>query len=84
MTLLAVSQALGTLGEALRLDGYAMQAALSDEGVRLTIDASPEACADCLSPDVVLAGIARDSLARHDIDLPVTIVHTKSDGLQAE
>ncbi|MCU1376004.1 MAG: hypothetical protein JWO68_3290 [Actinomycetia bacterium] len=71
----AVDEALGSIREALELDGYRLHAALEAGGLHLTIEAGPEACPDCLSPDAVLAGIASDALARRSIALSVTVSH---------
>jgi hypothetical protein len=71
----AILVALGTMQEALALDGYLLVPTIDEGEVRLSIEAGPEACQDCLAPDSVLVAIAGDALARHDIDLPVHIAH---------
>jgi hypothetical protein len=71
----AILAALGTMQEALALDGYLLVPTMSEGEVRLSIEAGPDACQDCLAPDPVLAAIAGDALARHQIELSVRIIH---------
>lgn len=75
---------LAGLSSGLAADGYRLDARWSPDGrVQLTIDATAEACADCLVPPDIMRGIAvamlRDSgvhLNPQDID----VTYPASDG----
>lgn len=47
----------------LAVDGYALHARQEGERVVVTIDATPEACEDCLAPPDVMRAILVKSLA---------------------
>lgn len=56
-------QGLRDMQAALAADGYALDARQEGERVVVTIDATPEACEDCLSPPEVMRAILGKSLA---------------------
>ena len=45
------------LASSLAADGYQMEVAEAGDRVRVTITASPQACADCLVPQDLMRGI---------------------------
>jgi hypothetical protein len=60
----AVDDALKPLADALEADGYRLEVAVfGPSAVRLEVRATPQACADCLVPMDVFAGIAGRRLA---------------------
>ncbi|WP_432842608.1 hypothetical protein [Dactylosporangium sp. CA-092794] len=62
-TLTAVETALSPLTTALRADGYLLHLAVADGGgLRVRVEAGPDACADCLVPKPLFASILRDRL----------------------
>jgi hypothetical protein len=49
--------------QAIAFDGYILRVVdASESSLHLAIDATPDACADCLAPATVLAGIISQSL----------------------
>ncbi len=59
----AVDAALGGFREMLAADGFAVSWAPStDDKVVITIEATPDACADCLVPEKVMTGILTNAL----------------------
>ena len=60
-----IEQALEDLVGAFAVDDYRLSiAGFSDGVLKLTIDAGPSACAECLVPETILSGIVRNSLPR--------------------
>ena len=60
-----IEQALEDLVGAFAVDDYRLSIAGFNDGVlKLTIDAGPSACAECLVPETILSGIVRNSLPR--------------------
>jgi hypothetical protein len=51
------------LRSALAADGYLMEIAADHDRVRVTISATPQACADCLVPKELMRSILGDTLA---------------------
>jgi hypothetical protein len=47
----------GVLASSLAADGYHLQVAEAGDRVRVTITATPQACADCLVPQDLMRGI---------------------------
>jgi len=47
----------GVLASSLATDGYHMEVAEAGDRVRVTITATPQACADCLVPKDLMRGI---------------------------
>ena len=47
----------GMLASSLAADGYHMEVAEAGNRVRVTITATPQACADCLVPEDLMRGI---------------------------
>ena len=50
------------LASSLAADGYQMEVAEAGDRVRVTITASPQACADCLVPKDLMRGILGQAL----------------------
>ena len=69
----------GVLASTLAADGYLMDIAEAGARVRVTITATPQACADCLVPKDMMRGILGQALgvSRDAIDL--TYPSTSSD-----
>jgi hypothetical protein len=65
----AVSEALGSIREALEADGYALTVGGSQELVELQVSATPEACEECLVPKHLFELMAVSALAEHDLNL---------------
>ena len=61
----------GVLASSLAADGYRMEIAEAGDRVRVTITATPQACADCLVPKDMMRGILGQALGvpRDAIDL---------------
>ena len=60
-----IEQALEDLVGSFAVDDYRLSiAGFSDGVLKLTIDAGPSACAECLVPETILSGIVRNSLPR--------------------
>ncbi len=60
---MTVTEALAPLAEALEADGYELIAEqTADRSARVEVRATPDACADCLVPREVFAGILRTRL----------------------
>ncbi len=59
---------LDPLASMLAHDGYALTSDVAGDRVLVTIEALPNACAECLLPKPVLERIVRDVLAR-DVDV---------------
>lgn len=60
----AVDAALGGVREMLSADGFAVRWTESTaDAIVVTIEATPEACADCLVPEKVMTGILTNALA---------------------
>jgi hypothetical protein len=58
------------LADGLEADGYTLEARwASEEEIVIDIDATPEACADCLVPRDVMRGIASSMLEGVGIDV---------------
>ena len=58
-----IERALGDLVGAFAVDDYRLSiVGFSDGVLKLTIDAGPSACAECLVPENILSGIVRNSL----------------------
>jgi hypothetical protein len=55
----------------LAADGYLMEIAAEKDRIRVTISATPQACADCLVPKDLMRGILGQALGvpEHTIDL---------------
>lgn len=73
----AVSAALSKMQTMLEADGYALDVAMEDGAVALTVRATPEACAECLVPKSLFATMAADLLGKGGVpvdadDLVVT------------
>lgn len=70
-------RALGPLAAMLAADGYALAASASEDGraLALRIDATAEACAECLVPAPVIVSVARSCLAdaRISTDLEIDV-----------
>lgn len=65
----AISDALGSIREALEADGYALTVGGTQELVELEVSATPEACAECLVPKHLFEMMAVSALAEHDLNL---------------
>ncbi len=52
----------GEIAATLATDGYLMEIAEAGERVRVTITATPRACADCLVPENLMRGILGQAL----------------------
>lgn len=76
------AEALSPLRDILAADGYLMSVSMPSPGAMLIdVTAGPEACADCLVPKDIMAGIAMDSLGDDsgvstiEINYPVDATH---------
>jgi hypothetical protein len=56
-------EGLESMQATLAVDGYALNAREEGERVVVTIDATPEACEDCLAPPSVMRAILERTLA---------------------
>jgi hypothetical protein len=67
--------ALGPLTAMLGADGYALVVGTSEDGstLRLQIDATADACAECLVPASVIASVARSCLSDSSISTELQI-----------
>jgi len=52
----------GEITAALAADGYLMEIAETGDRVRVTITATPQACADCLVPENLMRGVLGQAL----------------------
>jgi hypothetical protein len=52
----------GQLASTLAADGYRLEVAEAGDRVRVTISATPQACADCLVPESLMRGILGQAL----------------------
>ena len=52
----------GEIAATLAADGYLMEVAEAGDCVRVTITATPQACADCLVPEKLMRGILGQAL----------------------
>jgi hypothetical protein len=52
----------GEIAATLATDGYLMEVAEAGDRVRVTITATPQACADCLVPQDMMRGILGQAL----------------------
>ena len=52
----------GEITAALAADGYLMEIAETGDRVRVTITATPRACADCLVPENLMRGVLGQAL----------------------
>jgi hypothetical protein len=52
----------GELASTLAADGYLLEIAEAGSRVRVTISATPQACADCLVPENLMRGILGQAL----------------------
>jgi hypothetical protein len=68
-----VNSLLAPLARSLEADGFWLTTALEPGVVHLHVDATPAACADCLVPRKVFAGIAHDRLRRGGVDVEVSV-----------
>jgi hypothetical protein len=50
------------LRSTLAADGYLMEIAAAEDRIRVTISATPQACADCLVPKDLMRGILEQAL----------------------
>ena len=65
-----IEKALENLASSFAVDDYRLSiAGFSDGVLKLTIDAGPSACAECLVPENILSGIIRNTLPQ---ELPVS------------
>ncbi len=56
------SERCGVLASTLAADGYRLEVAEAGDRVRVTITATPQACADCLVPKDLMRGILGQAL----------------------
>lgn len=58
-----LSERVRPLADALSADGYDLQVATTDEGrIVARIDATPEACPDCLVPKAIMAAMFSEAI----------------------
>jgi len=70
-----IDQLLGPMRRTLGADGYLLNvASTTDGGVRLTIEATPGVCADCLVPRSVFVALSVDALTKGGIDIAPSLV----------
>ena len=76
------TEALKSVGDILAADGYLMNLSAPSPGeLLIDVTAGPEACAECLVPKDLMAGIAMDALgtdsgiARIEIKYPLVAGH---------
>lgn len=67
-------QALDPLREMLAADGYALRCTASDTSVLINIDATADACAECLAPADTIEMIVIDQLERVGVDVTDLLV----------
>jgi predicted TIM-barrel fold metal-dependent hydrolase len=80
--LLTARRALAPLVETLATDGYHLEIASREEGpfaLHLRVTATAEACADCLVPEAVFAGIATDRLRATGVEVPIVVTYPASE-----
>jgi hypothetical protein len=71
-------EGLESMQATLAVDGYALNAREEGERVVVTIDATPEACEDCLAPPEVMRAILGRTLA-----VPAEAIELRYPGEQA-
>jgi hypothetical protein len=65
-----LNEALQGMSAGLAADGYTLDARWADDGrVRITVDATPDACADCLVPRDVMRSIAATMLGNAGVNV---------------
>jgi hypothetical protein len=69
-----LSQALTPMTQALAADGYHLKLDVSEESILVSIEAGPDACADCLIPKDLMLDMLRTRLEDEGLlssDLPI-------------
>jgi hypothetical protein len=63
-----VMQRLEPVSRMLGGDGYSLQVELHEDGlIAVAVEATPEACVDCLVPSEVMEGVLRANLGEDDL-----------------
>lgn len=68
-----VNGALDTARTMLSADGYDLDVALSDDGVRVAIVATPDACEECLVPRTVMEPMLAQMLSDGGVEAPLEL-----------
>ena len=66
-----VRAAVEPLASMLGADGYVLDAAVTDRGIRLAVVAGADACPTCLVPVDLFASMVAERLRRADIGVPI-------------
>jgi hypothetical protein len=66
------AERVGPIASTLAADGYRLAVAEAGERVRVTITATPEACADCLVPKDMMRGILGHALGVDSATIDLT------------
>jgi len=72
----------GEIAATLATDGYLMEVAEAGDRVRVTITATPQACADCLVPEYLMRGILGQALGVPQDAIDLTYPATPSTSQQ--